>query len=192
MNITGTEYIQGNGFWLRPINEDDAEMIIAASLSDVPDWTYIPRNLDQASARAWIRRGFAARENGLAIRFVVQLENQLAGTIGAEHPFTHDGGIVEIFYFILPEFRRRGLATASLQLMNKWVQDVTPELRRLQLHIVVGNPGSGNVAKKAGYKFEGIVVNQIPAVNGYGSRDAEVYGIAIFGNNQSEVIGVLA
>ena len=192
MKITGFEHIQGNGFLLRPITEKDAELMVAASISDVPDWTFIPRDLDQAAARAWIRRGSPARENGQAVRFVIQLEDRLAGTVGAEHPYAHDRGIVETFYFVLPEFLRRGLATTALRLVDESVQRVTPELRRLQLHVIVGNPGSGRVAEKAGYKYEGIAVNQIPAVNGYGPRNAQVYGKAITGSSQSEVGGVLA
>jgi len=50
MKITGSEDIRGNGFALRPIAEDDTELIMAVSVSDVPDWTYIPRNLDQLAA----------------------------------------------------------------------------------------------------------------------------------------------
>lgn len=192
MKITGSEHIQGKSFLLRPILEDDAGLIMAASVSDIPDWTYIPRNLDQAAARAWIQRGVPARETGRAIRFVIQLDDRLAGTVGAEHPYAHDNGIVETFYFVLPEFRRQGLATICLQLTGGWVQEVTPELRRLQLHVIVGNPGSGLVAKKAGYTLEGIAVNQIQAVNGFGSRDAEVYGMAISSGSQSDVGGVLA
>jgi len=192
MKISGSERIQGDGFSLRPITEEDAELIVAASLSDIPDWTYIPRKLDQAAARVWIQRSIPARENGRAVRFVIRSGGHTAGTIGAEHPFAHDHGIIETFYFVLPEFRRRGLATASLRLINGWANENTPELRRLQLHAVVGNPGSGKVAKQAGYKYEGVAANQIPAVNGFGSRDAEVYGIPIFGSDQSNVGGVLA
>jgi RimJ/RimL family protein N-acetyltransferase len=192
MKITDFEHIQGNGFSLRPITEEDAKLMVAASISDVPDWTFIPRDLDQAAAQAWIRRGSPARENGQALRFVIQWENHLAGTVGAEHPYAHDRGIVETFYFVLPEFRRRGLATASLRLVDDWVQRVTPELRRLQLHVIVGNPGSGSVAEQAGYKYEGIAANQIPAFNGYAPRDAQVYGKAVAGSSPSEVGGVLA
>lgn len=192
MKISGTETIQGDGFTLRPIAEEDAELIAAASISDIPDWTYIPRNLDQDASRAWIKRGSPSRENGSALRFVIQVGNHPAGTVGAEHLYVHDHGIIETFYFVLPEFRRQGLATASLRLINGWAQEVTPELRRLQLQVLVGNPGSGEVAKRAGYKYEGVAVNKIPAVNGYGPRDAEVYGIAVSGNYDSEVGGVLA
>lgn len=172
--------------------EADAGLIVTASRSDVPDWTYIPRNMDEEGAREWIRRGLQAREAGQAVRFVIELEGRLAGTVGAQHPHAHDWGIIETFYFVLPEFRRRGIATAALRLLDEWVQDATPELRRLQLHVIVGHPGSGRVAEQAGYKLEGVAVHQIPPVNGYGPRDAEVYAKAIAGSDQPGVGGVLA
>lgn len=177
---------------LRPIMEKDAQLMVAASQSDVPDWTFIPRNLDQGQSRTWIRRGLRARETGRAIRFVIDTPNGAAGTIGAEHPYANDDGIVETFYFVLPGFRRKGLATAALRLANIWIREATQELRRLQLHVVMGNQGSGRVAELAGYVYEGVAVNQIPAVNGYGPRNAEVYGIAVEGSGSFEVGGVLA
>jgi RimJ/RimL family protein N-acetyltransferase len=187
MNTADVGQLRGDGFLLRPIAEQDAELIVAASASDVPDWTFIPRNLGEDEARAWIRRGFAAIESGQAMRFVIQVGDRLAGIVGAQHPYVHDRGIAETFYFVLPEFRRCGLASAGLRLVNEWVRRVTPELRRLQLHIIVGNPGSGRVAESAGYRLEGVAVHQIPPVNGYGPRNAEVYGIAIGGGSQSDV-----
>jgi RimJ/RimL family protein N-acetyltransferase len=192
MKIRDTGRIQGEGFYLRPIIERDAPLMVAASFSDIPDWTFIPRNLDPDAAETWIQRGLTARKEGRAVRFVIEHTEGQAGTVGAEHPYTHDLGIVEVFYFIFPEFRRRGLATASLRVASDWVRRVTPELRRLQLHVIVGNPGSGRVAKLAGYKYEGIATNQIPATNGFGVRDAEVYGIGVSNSSQSEVVGVLA
>ncbi len=192
MEINTSERLQGNGFQLRPIEEDDAEVIVLASLSDVPEWTYIPRDLNAEGGRAWIRKGIPAREKGRAIRFVIVQENQLAGTVGAQHPYAHDWGILESFYFVLPEFRRRGLATSGLMLLDEWAQGATPELRRLQLHVIVGNPGSGRVAELAGYEYEGVAVHQIPSINGYGPRDAEVYGKRVTFKGKGEVGGVLA
>jgi hypothetical protein len=52
MNITGAGQLQGDGFLLRPIVEDDAGVIASASLSDVPDWTFIPRDLGEDQSRA--------------------------------------------------------------------------------------------------------------------------------------------
>lgn len=192
MKITGSESIQGDGLRLRPIAEEDAGLVAAASVGDVPDWTFVPRNLDEGAAREWIRRGVGARDKGRAVRLVIEVEGKAAGTVGAQHPHDHDLGILETFYFVLPEFRRRGLATAGLKLFNAWAEEVTPELRRLQLHVIVGHPGSGRVAELAGYKYEGVAVNQIPAVNGFGPRDAKVYAIAVVSRGEAKVGGVLA
>jgi RimJ/RimL family protein N-acetyltransferase len=192
MEISGSEQLHGEGLLLRPIMESDAKLMVAASQSDIPDWTFIPRDLDQGQARAWIRRGLGARETGRAIRFVIDTPDGVAGTVGAEHPYAHDDGIVETFYFVLPGFRRRGLASAGLRLANTWIRGATPGLRRLQLHVIVGNQGSGRVAELAGYVYEGVAVNQIPAVNGYDPRNAEVYGIAVEGSGAFGVGGVLA
>lgn len=192
MKITGFEQLKGVGFVLRPIAERGVQLMQAASHSDVPDWTFIPRDLNSGEALAWIRRGLGAREAGRAIRYIIDTPNGAAGTVGAEHPYSHDDGIVETFYFVLPEFRRRGLATAALRLLNEWLRVATPALRRLQLHIIVGNQGSRRVAEHAGYTYEGIAVNQIPAVNGFDARDAEVYGIAAEADASQDVGGVLA
>jgi RimJ/RimL family protein N-acetyltransferase len=192
MKITGSEHIHGGGLLLRLIADEDAGLIAAASLSDVPDWTFVPRNLDEARARAWIRGGFSATENGQAVRFVIEFEGRLAGTVGAQHSRVNDPGILETFYFVLPEFRRRGLATTGLRLLGEWAKRVTPELRRLHLNVIVGNPGSGRVAELAGYQYEGVAINQIPPINGCAPRDAEVYGAGIVGSRQVEVGAVLA
>ena len=192
MEIGKSELLRGEGFHLRTIGEEDAMVLVAASQSDIPDWTYIPRDLDIDGARRWIRKGIPAREEGQAVRFVIVKEDQLAGTVGGQHPFGHDQGILETFYFVLPDFRRRGLATSGLKLFDEWAQRVTPQLRRLQLHVIVGNVGSGRVAELVGYEYEGIAVNQIPSVNGFGPRDAEVYGKRVAVKSEGEVGGVLA
>jgi hypothetical protein len=76
MKITGSEHIQADNILLRPIAEQDAGLIVAASVSDVPDWTFVPRNLEEEGARAWIRKGVAARESGQAVRFVIETEGR--------------------------------------------------------------------------------------------------------------------
>jgi RimJ/RimL family protein N-acetyltransferase len=192
LHIDGTEQLRGDGFVLRPISEGDAGLIRGASTTDVPDWTFIPRDLDEEGARAWIRKGISARDSGRAVRFVIITEGQLAGTVGAQHPYVNDLGILETFYFVLPDFRRRGLATSGLRLLSEWAKGAAPDLRRLQLHVVVNNPGSGRVAELAGYRYEGVAVHQIPPVNGYGPRDAELYGMAIVGSIQTGIGGVMA
>lgn len=192
MEIKDSALLQGDGYHLRLLETGDAKVILRASQTDVPDWTYIPRDLDLDGAAAWIHMGVERRPEGRAVRFAIVQDDQIAGTVGAQHPYDHDWGILETFYFVLPEFRRRGLASQSLKLFDQWAQRVTRNLRRLQLHVIVGNPGSGRVAELAGYKHEGVAVHQIPPVNGYGPRDAEVYAKRVSLIGWEDVNGVLA
>jgi RimJ/RimL family protein N-acetyltransferase len=165
--------LQGDGFLLRSLVEGDFGLIAAASKSDIPDWTFVPRNLDEAAARAWVAKRLEA---GGAIRLVIEVDGAPVGIAGANQPHAYDPGMLEEFYFVLPEFRRRGLASAALRLLSEHAERVVPELRRLQLHVIEGNPGSGRVAELAGFVHESVIQNHLPAVNGFGPRDAAVYG----------------
>jgi RimJ/RimL family protein N-acetyltransferase len=184
--------IVGPGVRLRPLDASDAALIATASRTDIPDWTFIPRDLDDTAARDWIERGMAARRAGRGIRFAIEIGRQSVGTIGAQHPYAHDDGIVETFYFVLPEHRGHGTATTALRLLNDWLRDTVDSLRRLQLHVIPDNPGSGAVATRAGYRREGVVAHQIPEVNGHPVRDAVLYGVAVTPHPGAHTGGVLA
>ena len=43
---------------------EDADVIVVASRSDISEWTYIPREMDEQAARAWIRKGLPAKAKG--------------------------------------------------------------------------------------------------------------------------------
>lgn len=164
--------LRGEGFLLRPLAEGDFGLIAAASRTDVPDWTFVPRALDDSAAREWL----AKRVGGSgAIRMVIEVEGTPAGVVGAHQLHAHDPGLWEAFYFVMPEHRRRGLASAALRLLGEHAAQEVPELRRLQLLVIEGNPGSGRVAERAGYVREGVLRSQIPPVNGFGPRDATLY-----------------
>lgn len=168
--------LSGDGFLLRPLAEEDFELIAVASKTDIPDWTFVPRNLDEAAARAWVEKRIAA---GGAIRLVIEVDGAAVGVVGAHQPHAHDPGILEAFYFVLPSHRRRGLASAALRLLGEHAARAVPELRRLQLFVIHGNPASGSVAERAGYVPEGVLRSQIPPVNGFGIRDATLYARVI-------------
>lgn len=167
--------VLAGGFVLRPLTVDDTALIRAAGSTDVPDWTFLPRDVDEAAARAWLERDLADRDDGTGVRFAIEVDGRAAGAVGGRHLHPGDRGIVETYYFVLPAFRRRGLASAALVAFDEWVADATPELRRLQLHVIVGNPGSQAIAERADYRHEGRAALRIPAVNGYGPRDADVF-----------------
>jgi len=167
--------VRGEGCGLRPLVPADVPLVVQAGEGDIPDWTFFPRHPTPAEARAWLDRDLAAAAAGTRVRFVVEVDGVPAGMVGGEHPHTADPGVVEAFYFVYPSYRRRGLATRALQAFDRWVVGAVPGLRRLQLHVVVGNPGSQRVAEAAGYAEEGIAVALIPAVNGFPVRDAHVH-----------------
>lgn len=167
--------VDAGTFVLRPLSTDDTALVVAAGRTDVPDWTFLGRDVDDDEARSWLERDLAGVADGTAVRFAIEVEGRDAGAVGGRHVYPGDPGIVETYYFVLPEFRRRGLAGAALRAFDQWVAGATPELRRLQLHVIVGNPGSGRVAESAGYRHEGVAVLRIPPVNGFPARDADVY-----------------
>lgn len=67
----------------------------------------------------------------------------------------------------------------ALRLLGEHAQSTRPGLRRLQLWVIAGNPGSGRVAEAAGYVHEGVARSQITPVNGFGPRDAALFGRVI-------------
>lgn len=176
MNSAEVDQLIGDGFVLRPIAPDDAPLLVEASATDIPEWTYLRRNLSVESATSLIERGEPARMAGFAVRFVIDVDGEAVGTVGAAHAFDHDHGIVDTFYFVLPQFRRRGHAARALTRMDEWLTSTSTELRRLQLYVMVDNPGSAIVAERAGYQREGVLANMIPAIKGYGPRDVIVFG----------------
>jgi ribosomal-protein-alanine N-acetyltransferase len=183
-----TEPVRGDGLLLRPIDVSDADIIMEAGTTDVPDWTFIPRDLALEDARRWVHRSVEARRNGRAIRFVVETDLGRAGTIGAEQLYDHDPGVMETFYFILPAHRGGGLATRALMAIDNWLVESVAGLRRLQLHVIPGNPASERVAQRAGYRREGLVVNQIGPVNGYPTRDAVLFGKPVGGEHDGGTV----
>lgn len=173
---TTVRQIEASGCRLRPIRKTDARLIVTASRTDVPNWTLLPRDMSEPRARSWISRGMEAMQESRGVLFVIEADHGPAGLVGATQPNVGDRGVVEIFYFVLPALRGRGLATAALLAVADWLEETSARIRRLQLHVIPGNRGSERVAEKAHFRPEGIAVNQIPAVNGFGVRDAIVYG----------------
>lgn len=164
---------------LRPLADHDFGMIAAASRSDVPDWTFVPRDLSDQDAKVWVEKRVAASAAGGPIRLVIEVNGEAAGVVGAHQPYAHDAGLLEAFYFVLPAFRRRGLAGAALRLLGDHALRVTPGLRRLQLFVIEGNPASARVAERAGYQREGSLTKHVMAVNGFGPRDAALYALIV-------------
>ena len=74
-------------------------------------------------------------------------------------PVGHGGNCGEAGYWILPEWRGRGVATRALDALSRWAFGTTEDgglgLRRIALRHSVANLASCRVAEKAGYPREG-------------------------------------
>jgi [ribosomal protein S5]-alanine N-acetyltransferase len=65
-------------------------------------------------------------------------------------------GIAELGCAIVPAARRRGIATAALQLVSAWALE-TLQLRRLQVTVEPRNAPALRLAERAGYRREGVL-----------------------------------
>jgi RimJ/RimL family protein N-acetyltransferase len=75
-----------------------------------------------------------------------------AGTL---HHLDAERKIVEIGYFVLPQARRRGIATTIARLLSE--QAFSLGIERVAAYVNVGNVASERVVERAGFTREGVV-----------------------------------
>jgi len=140
-------------FVLRPYREDDVAVDTAAT--------------EDPSSVRWVNpqtTGDAAEDIRLAEA------DRLAGeklilTIAGRDDDRYLGAVVliargsetgELAYIVSPEARGRGLATRAIGLVSEWAF-ASLGLERLQLRVAPGNTASHAVARRAGYRREGVL-----------------------------------
>jgi RimJ/RimL family protein N-acetyltransferase len=134
------------------------EMLAMTADPDVIRFTRVPAGADETFARAWIKRyedgwhdasrvGFAIRDHdGAFLGFAAVVDLDL------EH---REG---ELGYMVVPTARGRGIASRAVALLTRWAFDEL-DLVRLELRIDVENPASESVARRAGYRLDGVLRN---------------------------------
>ncbi len=101
--------------------------------------------------------------------------NKVVGSIGIVGYKEKNDGEVEIGYLLNPKFQRQGFMTECLVGMFKYIKQ-NKIAKRIVLKHDVENVKSGNVMKRAGMVFEGIL--RKAGKNNYHSRyDVAVYSI---------------
>lgn len=101
--------------------------------------------------------------------------NQAIGSIEITHYKADNDGEIEIGYVLNPQFQGQGLMTEALQGMFQYIKRHNLA-KRIVLKHDVANPKSGNVMKRAGMTFEGIL--RKAGKNNYHARyDQAVYSI---------------
>lgn len=146
--------VSGDGVVLRPWRTDDAGLVQRA-FADPGIVHWHMRTIDDDDeahgfADGWAGRwrdesdaGFVVtRDGGQGIGQVALREIMLAA------------GWAEVSYWILPEVRGCGLATAAVRALTGWALDDVG-MHRLEILHAVGNVPSCRVADRAGYAHEG-------------------------------------
>lgn len=151
--------LRGDRLALRAPRVDDAPAVAAACADPLTQrWLPLPNpyTLDHA---LWFCSTFAPdrRATGAGAVFVIEHEARLAGVIDLKRT-DWAARTTEIGYWLSPWARGRGLMTAAVTLLTRWVIG-DQGFCRVELRIAPGNEASQRVARAAGYTREGTLRN---------------------------------
>ncbi|TCB99957.1 N-acetyltransferase [Micromonospora zingiberis] len=169
------ETIETQGVRLRPFRLDDVADIVAGCADPLTQRFLdgLPDPYTEADARRWVTEGAPAAftAGGAAYAVADPATDRLLGTVGLSHPVPQRRQ-AEIGYWVLPDARGRGVATAATRALAAYA--FTSGTERLELLTAVENAASQRVALAAGFRPEG-VRRGAGAARGGGRRDLTVW-----------------
>lgn len=149
--------LEGDGFRLRPVRDDDAERIREGSADpDSQRWLGqlpAPYTLDDARAYVEARRELAASGQCVTWAIADPDDDRLLGTVLWFHWTV--GVECEVGYWVHPEARGRGLATRATRLVVDHVFE-TLGVRRVTAFAAADNHASRRVIEAVGFRLYGI------------------------------------
>lgn len=157
---------------LREWAPSDAPAVFAACQdADIQRFVPVPVPYEQEHARGYVDGAAAGWREGRhgALAIAAAQTDEVLGAIGLTVVGSHNVGIG---YWIVPEQRRRGIATRAVRLLALWALDHLG-VARVELYLVVGNVASARVAERAGFKREGVLRN-------YLAMHGEAYDCAMY------------
>ena len=140
---------------LRPWRHADADVLERGWLDDeVAKWNPVPDDRSLQHAQRWIG-GWGERQRvGLSIDFVIVAPDDApAGEVGLSS-FDELHGAAEIGFWLLPEFRGRGLAGSAVALVARWATEVVG-VRLLHARTHADNGAAQGVLHAAGFIARG-------------------------------------
>ncbi|MFN8224684.1 MAG: GNAT family N-acetyltransferase [Gaiellales bacterium] len=121
-------------------------------------FTRIPNPPPAGFASTWLAAYEQGKADGTREGFAVVVDGNPAG-IGVVVDINRDTSTLELGYVVAAHARGRGIATATLRELTRWVVE-TLDPERIELVIGVDNVASSRVAARSGYSLEGVLRNR--------------------------------
>jgi RimJ/RimL family protein N-acetyltransferase len=144
------------GVRLRPWREADLPAALRGTHDPlVPRFTRIPENNTMENLRAHLWSHGSERESGEALHLAIAdaASDEFLGAISLLR-FAWDEARCEVGYWLAPEGRGRGAATAGARLIADWALASLP-VERVEIRTHPENAASQRVAERAGFAREG-------------------------------------
>jgi ribosomal-protein-alanine N-acetyltransferase len=143
---------------LRAFRDTDAEAVLSVSADPlIPVITTVPASGCREDALAFIERQHERLASGIGYSFAIA-ESDADRAVGQIGLWLHDHqhGRASIGYWIAPQQRQRGYATAALQAVSRWAFTLDG-IARVELYVEPWNKGSWRAAERAGFRREGLL-----------------------------------
>jgi RimJ/RimL family protein N-acetyltransferase len=162
---------------LRPWRPEDVPRVARiCSDPEISRWTRVPSPYTEEHARTWIEQTVRDWDSGQgeAAFAVTDASGEVVGAIGLRLLQEEYGVRGSIGYWVAAEARGRGVATDALKLASRWGLRQLG-LERLELVTDPANEASQRVAKKAGFRREGLLRSYLQLPNG--RRDVVMFSL---------------
>ncbi|MBW6433475.1 GNAT family N-acetyltransferase [Actinoplanes hulinensis] len=161
---------------LRPFRETDAEVVMSAATDPlIPLITTVPDSGRRTDALAFIKRQQERLPSGIGYSFAIAetARDEAVGQIGLWlHDYRH--GRASIGYWLAPQHRGHGYASAALRALTRWARTL-PDIARLELYVEPWNEASWQTAERADFRREGLLRSWQPV--GHERRDMYMYSL---------------
>ena len=161
LDLTGidlvTEVVRTPRLVLRPFRADDVDAVHAACQSpDIARWiSAVSVPYTREDAAAWVTgEAPGMRRDGTGLTVAIEADGRFVGSGGVHRIGQHPLG-PEVGYWIAPEARGHGYAAEAAHALAEWAIGLGAP--RVYLVADVLNPGSQAVARRAGFRQEGVL-----------------------------------
>lgn len=156
-----------------PTTTDVTAIHAACQDADLQRYTTVPAPYLVEDAARFV--GLAAEwwADGTQPTWAIRRDERLIGMIGLAKL---DTGAPEIGYWIAREARRQNVAVEAATAVIDWgFADERPAVERIEWRAVVGNIGSARIARRLGFRYEGLL--RQAHMNSLGRADLWIGGL---------------